>query len=241
MLFNLDARAQVSKLDLNEDGVVDKADVEAMIDEIRNAMEPHGYVDLGLSSGTLWATTNIGAESPEDYGDYFAWGETEGYNSGKTDFFMKTYKYGYETYTTTFITKYLIENDLGYGGDIDNKTELELADDAAYVNWGDAWCIPSWQQQDELVYECTWTYTTKNGVNGNMVVGPNGNSIFLPAAGYFNGDRLAQPGIYGCYFSRSLSTFDPGNAYVLDFLSTDIGVAVNVRDAGCSIRPVRRK
>ena len=123
------------------------------------------YVDLGLS--VKWATFNVGASRPEDYGDYFAWGETE----PKEEYTWETYKWG----TSGKLTKY---------NTTDGKTVLDLDDDAAYVNWGDKWRMPTDAERDELVENCTWTWTTQNSVNGYKVTGPNGNSIFLPAGGY---------------------------------------------------------
>ncbi|MDO4994918.1 MAG: hypothetical protein Q4E32_07945, partial [Bacteroidales bacterium] len=134
--------------------------------------DKHEYVDLGLPSGTLWATCNVGASRPEDYGDYFAWGETSGYNGGKTDFSWKTYKWWNGAYDK--LTKYCT---------VDNRTELLPEDDAAYVNWGSSWRIPTRTQQDELRKKCTWTLTSRGGVNGYEVKGPNGNVLFLPTAG----------------------------------------------------------
>ena len=123
------------------------------------------YVDLGLS--VKWATFNVGASRPEDYGDYFAWGETE----PKEEYSWETYKWG----TSGKLTKY---------NTTDGKTILDPENDAAYVNWGGKWRMPTDAERDELVENCTWTWTTQNSVNGYKVTGPNGNSIFLPAGGY---------------------------------------------------------
>ena len=199
-----------------------------------NRTKPHEYVDLGLPSGTLWATCNIGADSPEDYGDYFAWGETEGYNSGKTSFSWGTYKYCNGSYNT--LTKYCSNSSYGMG---DNKTELELSDDAAYVNWGSDWRMPSKTQQDELRTECTWTWTTKSSKNGYEVVGPNGNSLFLPAAGCRIDTSLSNVGSYGSYWSRTLGTSYPLNAYNLYFNSGSVDWGSGNRYFGRSVRPVR--
>ena len=125
------------------------------------------YVDLGLS--VKWATFNVGATAPEDYGDYFAWGETE----PKETYSWATYKWC--DGTSTNMTKYNAE---------DGKTILDPEDDAAQVHWGDKWRMPTDAERDELVENCTWTWTTQNSVNGYKVTGPNGNSIFLPAGGY---------------------------------------------------------
>ena len=196
--------------------------------------DTHAYVDLGLPSGTLWATCNIGASKPEDYGDYFAWGETTGYNSGKTDFDVDTYKYCNGSLHS--MTKYCTSSSYGT---VDNKTELELADDAAYVNWGSQWRMPSYEQLTELRTECTWTWTTRNGVYGYEVKGTNGNSIFLPAAGRREDTWLYHPGSYGDYWSRTLETSDPSGACSLFFSLYDLNVDSDTRYFGQSVRPVR--
>ncbi|MBR1788796.1 MAG: Ig-like domain-containing protein, partial [Bacteroidaceae bacterium] len=196
----------------------------------------HEYVDLGLPSGTLWATHNIGATNPEDYGDYFAWGETEGYNSGKTDFDWSTYKYCNGDYNK--LTKYC--NSSGFGT-VDNKTELEFSDDAAYVNWGINWRMPSIGQFSELINSSytTTTWTTVNGVYGRKITSKsNGNSIFLPAAGCRDDTSLIYAGSYGLYWSRTLDTSYPHYARSLDFNSSNIYTRYNSRYYGRSVRPV---
>ncbi|MBR5532185.1 MAG: T9SS C-terminal target domain-containing protein, partial [Bacteroidales bacterium] len=128
------------------------------------------YVDLGLPSGIKWATCNVGANSPEDYGDYFAWGETE----PKDYYDWSTYKYCNGSYD--IMTKYFTDSDYGT---VDNKTTLELTDDAAHVNWGGNWRMPTKAEQDELrnTDNCTWEWTTLNGVEGYKVISKkNGNS-----------------------------------------------------------------
>ena len=197
----------------------------------------HEWVDLGLPSGTLWATTNVGAKKPEDYGNYFAWGETIGYDEGKTTFNWETYKY----YDTSFktVTKYCTDSS---SGSIDNKRELESADDAATVNWGSEWQMPSNDQFRELINSSytTTTWTTLNGVNGRLIVSKsNGNRIFLPAAGSRNDTSLNYTGSYGYYWSRSLSTSNSAGGYVLYFYSSDISTYGSYRYYGRSVRPVR--
>ena len=202
-----------------------------------NDPDSHEYVDLGLPSGTLWATCNIGADNPEDYGDYFAWGETSGYKSGKTTFNWSTYKYCNGSYTT--MTKYC--NKSGYGT-VDNKTELELSDDAAYVNWGANWRMPSDDQFTELINSSytTSTWTTQNGVYGRKITSKsNGNSLFLPAAGYRSGTSLTDAGSYGDYWSRTLDTSFPYLAYCLYSDSSGIRTGDGSRYIGFSVRPVR--
>lgn len=195
------------------------------------------YVDLGLPSGTLWATCNIGANSPEEYGDYFAWGETEGYNDGKTDFSWGTYRWCNGSYST--LTKYIFLS--GYGT-VDNKTELDLEDDAAYVNWGPEWRMPSYEQFQELINSryTTTTRTTLNGVYGLMITSKtNGNSIFLPAAGHRFNSSLFDGGSSGYYWTRTLYDSYPYDAWSLYFNSSYVGMSSSRRCSGQSVRPVR--
>ena len=150
-------------------------------DEITGTLDGHDYVDLGLPSGTLWATCNVGASCPEDYGDYFAWGETEGYKYGKKRFSWSNYKWCQGTETT--MTKYCTHSDYGT---VDNITELQSSDDAATVNWGSGWQMPNFEQLMELFHSNNTTaeYTTVNGVKCYKVTSKaNGKSIFLSAAG----------------------------------------------------------
>ena len=196
-------------------------------------LDGHEYVDLGLPSGTLWATCNVGANSPEEYGDYYAWAETE----PKSDYYWETYKYCKGSYGT--MTKYCINSD---SGTVDNKTELEPSDDAATANWGSGWQMPSEEQYDELYNSSytTTTWTTMNGKYGRKITSKcNGNSIFLPAAGYRNGTSLRDAGSYGYYWSRSLSTSDSGRACGLYFYSSYISTGSSGRSSGQSVRPVR--
>lgn len=137
------------------------------------------YVDLGLS--VKWATFNVGACKPEGYGSYFAWGETQ----PKSTYDWSTYKWCRGSYNT--LTKYCT---LSSYGNVDNKTTLELIDDAAHANWGGDWRMPTKAEQDELREQCTWTWTTQNGVEGYKVTSKsNGNSIFLPDAGVREGSK----------------------------------------------------
>ena len=136
----------------------------------------HEYVDLGLPSGTLWATCNVGANNPEDFGDYFAWGET----SPKDDYNWDTYRYsngGSNGHPN--LTKYCSDSDYGYNGFTDNLTILQPEDDAATANWGNGWRMPTKEECQELFSYCTWLYTTQNGMTGMRIIGPNGNTLFL--------------------------------------------------------------
>ena len=160
----------------------------------------HEYVDLGLPSGLLWATCNVGADTPEGYGDYFAWGETT----------PKDY-YGWSTYQHCMgsdytLTKYCQDPSYGYDGFTDILTTLEPSDDAATANWGDGWRMPTQPEFQELLHNTTRIWTTQNGVNGRLFTAANGNSIFLPAAGYRNESSLVDAGSGGIYWSNSLYT-----------------------------------
>ena len=182
--------------DTNKDGQVNISDVTTLIDYLLSEKwpwsDPHenDWVDLGLPSGTLWATMNVGANSPEEYGDYFAWGET----APKDYYHWNTYKWCNGSGTT--LTKYCYNS---YGSDID-KTELDSEDDAAYVIWGSSWRMPSIEQMRELYEQCTYTWMTRNGVNGYLVTGPNGNTLFLPAAGSRHDGSFSDVGSWGSYW-----------------------------------------
>ena len=188
-------------------------------------VSPGEAIDLGLPSGTLWASCNVGATKPEEYGDYFAWGETKGYNSGKTTF-------NWDTYFDSSYNKYNLSGGL---------TELALEDDAAYVNWGSNWRMPSLEQIQELIDNCNWEWTTLNGVYGRKATSKkNGNSIFLPGAGYRFDASLGDAGSWGYYWSRTLYTSDANSAYYLDFGSGSVYWNYYYRYRGRSVRPVRR-
>lgn len=152
-------------------------------------------VDLGLPSGLKWASCNVGATKPEEYGGYYAWGETE----EKEEYSWETYKWCNGTDDT--ITKYCVYS--GHGV-IDDKSVLELEDDVAHVRWGGNWRMPTKPELIELWDECEWDDATVNGVYGQRVTGPNGNSIFLPAAGYRDNIILKSDGNMGYYWSNML-------------------------------------
>ncbi len=191
----------------------------------------YNAVDLGLPSGTLWADRNVGADAPEAYGDYFAWGETE----TKDNYAWSTYKWCNGSDRTQ--TKYCTNSSYGT---VDNKTVLELEDDAAYVNMGAEWRMPTLTEQIELLDNCTWEWTTQNGVNGRKVTGPNGNSIFLPAAGYRYGSSLSSAVSYGYFWSSSLNESHPYGAYMLYFYSGSYDWGYYGRYYGRSVRAVVR-
>ena len=200
-------------------------------EEPENTENGYEYVDLGLS--VKWATCNVGATKPEEYGDYFAWGETQ----PKSTYDWSTYKYC--NGSSTSLTKY--NNSSSYGT-VDNKTTLELSDDAARANWGGSWRMPTKAEQDELRNNCTWTWTTQNGVNGYKVTskksGYTNNSIFLPAAGYRYDSSRYSAGSYGSYWSSSLYTGSPNDAWDVYFGSGSVNSDLSSRCSGRSVRPV---
>ena len=186
----------------------------------------HEYVDLGLPSGLKWATCNVGADSPEGYGNYYAWGET------------------------TTKSTYTEDNSLTYGlsisqlqsqGYIDGSGNLTPSHDAATANWGGSWRMPTKAELEELLDECTWTWTTQNGVNGHKVTGPNGNHIFLPAAGDRYGSSLIGDGDDGRYWSSTPRDFnyDYRFAYYLAFFYGGEYVSWDSRRLnGLPVRPI---
>ncbi|MBR3284184.1 MAG: Ig-like domain-containing protein, partial [Alloprevotella sp.] len=203
----------------------------------------HEYVDLGLPSGTLWATCNVGASKPEEYGDYFAWGETK----PKSDYLWDTYKWG-SGYNQ--LTKYCNDSDYGLNGFIDNRTTLDLADDAAHANWGGQWRMPTSADFDELLNNTSNQWVTNyngTGVNGRLFTANNGKSIFLPAAGNRSGTSLYYAGSNGFYWSSSLYSTYPYRAYKLYFGSSIVDVDYyyanynDYRYYGRTVRPVRPK
>ena len=206
--------------------------------EIAVSMSLQGYVDLGLPSGTAWATCNLGAVDPEDYGDHFAWGATETWYTslGASPTWKSGKEAGYVTanapyYNNGTWTKYNL-----------NST-LEAMDDAAYANWGSNWHTPTSEQWNELKTYCTFTWTQKQGVNGALVLGPSGNEIFLPAAGIF-GTSLGRVGEQGLYFTATQGNYANDSQYVLyyQFQASNSGqgtVYDTGRYFGMSIRPVK--
>ena len=170
-------------------------------------------IDLGLPSGVKWATCNVGASNPEEYGGYYAWGEIEEKDSYTED---NSFTYG------------------KYYGDISGNPEY----DVACAKWGGAWRMPTAAEQQELLENCTWRWTAQNGINGYKVIAPNGNSIFLPASGYRNGTKIDGEGELGYYWSGSVNEGNNYGAYYLDFNSGSNGLYSFFRNYGFSVRPV---
>ncbi len=195
----------------------------------------HEYVDLGLS--VKWATMNVGALKPEGYGHYFAWGEIY----SKTDYSWLTYKWCNGSSKT--MTKYCTSTDYwdsSLGTSPDNKTVLDPEDDVAHVKWGGSWRMPTFAEQDELRNKCSWKWTSQGGVQGYVVTGPNGNSIFLPAAGYRSDSGLYGAGLDGYYWSSSLNDSEDysDDACYLYFYSSRVGWNDRSRYYGQSVRAV---
>ena len=215
----------------------------------------HDYVDLGLTSGTKWATANVGAKTPQDYGNYYAWGEV----TTKSTYAWSTYKY--DDYNK--LTKYCSKSSYGKDGFTDTKTTLDLSDDAAYVNWGGKWRMPTYEQLGELRNECYWVWTESyNGSNvkGYIVykaktssdkgqqISKNGTPsssyslsdahIFLPAAGYRDFGGLHYAGSYGKYWASSLYADYPYDAWSVYFDSDGVNYNDDLRYDGQSVRAV---
>ena len=193
--------------------------------------DEHAYVDLGLPSGLLWATCNVGANAPEEYGDYFSWGET----TPKDVYSIDNYQYA----NFWSMNKYTAS---------DGLTVLLPEDDAATANWGGDWRMPTGEEWEELLNNTIQTWTTQNGVDGNLFTSSNGNSLFLPYAGYyFDEEALGMSGLYnagleGSYWSSSL-WMDPDNPYTSGRRAV-IGngyvyMGSSGRPFGHTVRPVR--
>ena len=195
-------------------GTIDEIDIEYQDAEEEDSSDVEyvdGYaaIDLGLS--VKWATMNVGAESPEDYGNYYAWGEIE---TKSTYSQSKSVTYGVQM------------------NDISGNAEY----DAATANWGDSWRMPTYDECTELISDCTWTWTTQNSVKGYLVTGTNGNSIFLPAAGFYTGSSHKQGGYYGRYWSST-----PNSSYYAYYILFESGILYMndwYRYYGRSVRPV---
>lgn len=180
-----------------------------------NIGEYHEYVDLGLS--VKWATCNIGASKPEEYGDYYAWGETETKST-----------YNWDSYFDSYHDKYATNK----------KTKLDQEDDVAHVKWGGSWRMPTDAELTELRTKCSWVWTTYGGHNGYVVMGSTGNAIFLPAAGYRDDSSLSNAGSRGYYWSSSLSENLSYDAWYVNFNSDFVRSYGNYRLYGQSVRPV---
>ena len=186
-------------------------------------------VDLGLPSGTKWANMNVGATAPEEYGDYYAWGEIEAKDV-----------YNHVTY------QYVTGEDTDGDGEYDENEEYDNIGsdisgtdyDVAHVEWGGDWRMPTLEQIQELLENSTSEWTELNGVNGRKFTGPNGNSIFLPATGFFWGNSLFRTGVDGYYWSSTQDESYIFNGNHLLFDSGDDHLRCSIRPSGMTIRPV---
>ena len=193
------------------------------------------WVDLGLPSGLQWATCNVGASSPEDYGDYFAWGET----TPKSIYNWSTYCYcngGNDQ-----LTKYCFLSSYGYNGFTDGLTILQPEDDAATANYGGR--TPTLEEWQELIDNTTVEWTVLNEVGGCRFSGSNGNSIFLPAAGDRMHNTLHAVDMSGLYWLNSIDSqniYSPDAACSFDFNAAGCGIGYSNRSMGFSVRAVRQ-
>ena len=203
----------------------------------------HGYVDLGLPSGTLWATCNVGAITPEGYGDYYAWAETWPKYYYKWD----NYKYCVNGFSS--LTKYCYSSEYGYNGYTDNLNELEREDDAASVIWGGLWRTPTYEEYMELAQHTTSESTTLKGINGRKLTAKNGKSLFFPYAGRCHDGNLICVDERGYYWANSLfppmpnmvdggTILSPYQAQCKSFTTTYGSEYEIIRCEGLSIRPV---
>ena len=193
----------------------------------KNIINGHEYVDLGLPSGLKWATCNVGANTPHEYGDYFAWGETET-KEKYTEENCKTIEVDYIEEKTFFRTK--TERKI-----IGKKENFK---DTAHANWGGSWRMPTKREMEELKNKCTWTWTTQSGIKGYKVTGLNNNSIFIPAAGCCMSTSYYYVGEHCLYWSSTPLEYDDNCAYDLHFSSNSHGVYWIGRDHGHTVRPV---
>lgn len=206
------------------------------VSQAKGAETNGDWVDLGLPSGLLWATRNVGAKNPEDYGDYFAWGETQ----PKSVYIGSTYKYMFvDSDGHWIITKY---NTDSHNGNVDNLTTLQPGDDAASANWGNGARMPTKDEWQSLLFLCSSVWTTQNGVKGRLFTGWNGNTLFLPAGGYYDYNGLNYVGSEGCYWSSSLNEEEGYTQYAGHLYFTSgrcYAGKVERRTEGRLVRPVR--
>lgn len=193
----------------------------------------HDYVDLGLPSGTLWATCNVGADKPEDYGNYYAWGET----TTKSIYNWTTYKYAKGD--SNWLSKYSNDLELGHNGVNDRLSVLQVEDDAATANWGSGWVTPTDEQWKELEDFTTHMWTKRDGVLGCLFTAKNRRELFLPAAGTRLNSEINEVGSNGYYWSRSLNAGNTHYSWCLSFYSYGCNRCSYYRFQGLSVRPVR--
>ena len=212
--------------------IVPTSEQEPSYSQPTGYIDGYAYVDLGLPSGTLWAYTNIGANTPEDYGNYYAWGETE----TKETYDWETYLYCNGDSAT--LTKYCNDESYGLDGYTDSLTTLDSEDDVASVSWGGSWRMPTHSEIQELFDNCSAVWTEINGIAGVLFSGTNENSIFLSAAGNLYVNNLNGVGANCYYWSSTLYSNGTSSAWHLRFNSDDSGMRIISRFCGFSVRPV---
>ena len=235
----------VVPFDIEEEERQDQSQ-ESVVDTL-NINYDGDWVDLGLPSGLLWATRNVGAQSPTDFGKYYAWGEI----TTKSDYSWETYIYGSRYGSKYELSKY---NTINFGdqnnyfyqtvgryfsGVNDNLITLEPVDDAATVNYGGR--TPTSEEWQELMNNTTRDSITINGVEGLLLVGPNGMRLFLPAAGIRSGTQYLSSSCFGSYWSSSLKTDFPAYAYYIRYDSGRVDFGEISRADGLTVRAVRNK
>ena len=192
-------------------------------EELSGTINGHEWVDLGLPSGLKWATCNVGASIPEEFGDYYAWGETEP-KSEYTSINSLTYKVSFKK--------------LKKSGIVDEAGILTKDYDVASTAWGGTWRMPTIDEFQELISSCNWNFASFNGVNGYLVTGPNKKNIFLPAAAFQQNTTVDNVGDFGDYWSSSIVEERSGVAHSLGYSSKSHGKRRYARYAGRTIRPV---
>lgn len=191
----------------------------------------HEYVDLGLPTGTLWATCNVGADESSGLGGYFAWGETQ----PKDNYGWSYYQYGHDY---NRLTKYCGKPEYGYNGFTDDQTTLLPEDDAATANWGTGWYIPSVEEWQELIDHTTSNWFWQNDTYGRLYTASNGNSIFLPVGGYFKDGDVLFSSSCGAYWSSSLDSDEPCFGKFCNMESSFVRTDEYGRIYGMLVRPV---
>ncbi|MBP5715688.1 MAG: hypothetical protein J6W69_01075, partial [Bacteroidales bacterium] len=210
--------------------------INAVVENMEPIVDGHVYVDLGLPSSLLWATMNVGASKPEEYGDYFAWGETE----SKEDYSWQTYKYCNGTQET--LTKYVpqeMAESFGYEGYYDTLSVLELADDAAHINWGVGWKTPSDAEWQEIFNACTYEAINEDGVIGAKLISSyNGKSIFFSFAGFMTGTNWQEETLESYYWGTGVRRNWPVNVSQAVFQNGSTYVTTSYRNIGLPVRAV---
>ena len=208
-------REEAARLEREEQARREREEAERLAREQQQGISTQKKVDLGLS--VCWAGWNVGASSPEGYGNYYAWGET----STKTNYTKDSYQY------------YNGSDYVNIGSNISGTRY-----DVARAQWGGNWRMPTKVEYQELLDKCAWLWAVFNGVNGYKVTGPNGNSIFMPAAGYRETVYSESAGVGGCYWGATINDSNASEAYGLYFSKENVGRLCDYREGGCVVRPV---